>query len=293
MGKLLGISVATSVQTLGLVGVGSAGLLEEVGVTPADLQQTWVPWAQAARLFNHMEARLCPTQYPTFASLWLKRHPTLRVASQFAASTTAWLDLYWRLNTALHPAVECSYVMGPGSHRLVARLRSELEPSRLWFGLMHHQAVCAPELLGDTRLRVLSVDISGHGMSASYAINEATSAARRVKRSTDIPLTTIFSALDALRCEALSGLRDGHLEFDQARSPAEAERPSFADHFKLTPTEARVLQLLVEGLTPKELAKELGMTVGTARVHLKRLYAKTKSKGQRALVAQAERWVLR
>jgi hypothetical protein len=216
MGKVLGISVATGLQTLGLMGIDSKGLLDEGGLTEGDLSQTWVPWNEVARLFNRMEQRLPAAQHSAFASLWLRRHPTLRVASQFAASTNAWLDLYWRLNAAVNPMVECSYVVGAESHRLVARLKSNLEPSPLWFSLMHHQAACAPELLGDNRMRVLAVDVSGHGMSARYAPNEATSAARRVKRATDIPLTTIFSALDVLRTDALHSFRDGHLAFDHA-----------------------------------------------------------------------------
>lgn len=213
------------------------------------------------------------------------------MAAQFAASTTAWLDLYWRLSSAVNPMVECSYVMASDHHRVVARLRSGLEPCPLWFSLMHHKAVHTPELLGDAPLRTLAFDVSGFGMSGRYAPPEATSAAQRVARATDIPLSTIFSALDVLRTDVLTQFRDGHLAFERAN--ATTERGTFASHFKLTPTETKVLGFLVDGLVPAELARELNMTVGTARVHLKRIYAKTKASGQRDLLARVEGWTLR
>jgi DNA-binding CsgD family transcriptional regulator len=291
--QILGISVLTSLQTLQLLGVDAAGLLAGSRLTEAELHAlTWVPWGDAAQLFNAMAARLPAEKYGPFASLWLRRHPTLRVAAQFAASTTAWVDLFWRLSGALNPMVECTHSVG-AEIRVTARLRPGLAPSPLWFSLLHHQARCAPELLGDVPLRCLSFDAGGYGLIGRYAVPEPTSAAQRVARATDIPLSTIFSALTVLRTDVLEQFRDGHLSFEAARGGGGATRGTFAAHFKLTPTETKVLGLLVDGLVPAELARELNISVGTARVHLKRIYAKTKTAGQRQLLARVEGWTLR
>lgn len=55
--------------------------------------------------------------------------------------------------------------------------------------------------------------------------------------------------------------------------------------FGLTPTEARVTALLASGLSLTEAAKVLNIGVGTARVHLKRIFSKTGTNRQAELVS--------
>lgn len=54
--------------------------------------------------------------------------------------------------------------------------------------------------------------------------------------------------------------------------------------FDLTPAEARLTRLLVEGMPPAGAAATLGITEGTARTHLRRIFAKTGVNRQSDLV---------
>jgi len=54
--------------------------------------------------------------------------------------------------------------------------------------------------------------------------------------------------------------------------------------YGLTPAEAKLATLFSIGLSPIEAAQELGITVNTARTHLKRLYSKTGTSRQPELV---------
>lgn len=49
---------------------------------------------------------------------------------------------------------------------------------------------------------------------------------------------------------------------------------------------------LGEGRSPAEVAEALGMAAGTARVHLRSVYSKTETTGQRELVARLKAWRL-
>lgn len=72
-------------------------------------------------------------------------------------------------------------------------------------------------------------------------------------------------------------------------APAVAPRPAplaaIAALFDLTPTEARVLELLGAGRTNAEVAVALGIAVSTVRTHLLRLFEKTGTHRQAELVA--------
>lgn len=65
----------------------------------------------------------------------------------------------------------------------------------------------------------------------------------------------------------------------------EAATDIFAQAFRLTPAEARVASLLSLGLVPKEIAQKLGVSWGTVRSHLLRLFKKTGVDSQARLVA--------
>ena len=61
----------------------------------------------------------------------------------------------------------------------------------------------------------------------------------------------------------------------------------FGELYGLTPAESRVCRLLVKGGSPKEIADELGITMNTARTHIKRILSKTETKRQSELVRLA------
>jgi DNA-binding CsgD family transcriptional regulator len=54
--------------------------------------------------------------------------------------------------------------------------------------------------------------------------------------------------------------------------------------YGLTPTESRLADLLLEGIDVREMAVRLGITIETARFHLKRVLAKTGTRRQAELM---------
>ncbi|WP_299845668.1 helix-turn-helix transcriptional regulator [uncultured Jannaschia sp.] len=57
------------------------------------------------------------------------------------------------------------------------------------------------------------------------------------------------------------------------------------DAYDLTPREADVAMALAAGARPSEIAEALGLTVGSVRIYLKRIFAKTGTDGQGPLVS--------
>jgi DNA-binding CsgD family transcriptional regulator len=57
--------------------------------------------------------------------------------------------------------------------------------------------------------------------------------------------------------------------------------------FDLTPAEIRILQRLLAGSVPSEIADELGLALPTVRTHLGRIFAKTGTSRQSDLILLA------
>ena len=70
--------------------------------------------------------------------------------------------------------------------------------------------------------------------------------------------------------------------------PAEAAVPS-GDAAALSPRERRVLDLLAQGCSNKEIARELGVSANTVKTHLANLYAKLGARRRTEAVAAARR----
>ena len=66
--------------------------------------------------------------------------------------------------------------------------------------------------------------------------------------------------------------------------PARAPAGSVVERYGLTPSELRVALALLEGKTPGAIAAGQGVSLATVRTHLRRLYDKTDTGGQAALV---------
>ena len=66
--------------------------------------------------------------------------------------------------------------------------------------------------------------------------------------------------------------------------PALAPAGSVVERYGLTPSELRVALALFEGKTPSAIAASQGVSLATVRTHLRRLYDKTQTSGQAALV---------
>ena len=62
--------------------------------------------------------------------------------------------------------------------------------------------------------------------------------------------------------------------------------------YNLTPAEARVFELIVEGKTPADISQQLGVTLPTVRTHLSRVFEKTGCTRQTELIAMAAKVTL-
>ncbi len=88
-------------------------------------------------------------------------------------------------------------------------------------------------------------------------------------------------AIDAVR---LPGLDLFMLSVDDPESTMERSLALVAETCGLTPTEERMLVLIVEGLDTIVAARRLGIAPTTARTHLQRLFTKTGTARQSELV---------
>lgn len=281
----LGITLLTGLHALRSLGIATDGLLAGTCVEAGGA----VPWDNVVSVMDGIEARLPRDRHPAFAADWLCRHPTFRAASLFVAGPSSWLELLWQLTALVNPAVEHHYEAGTDTHRLTARLKRTQRPCRLWFEVMHHWAIQAPVLLDADALTVRSVEVTGSSVTAHYEPPAPTSSVQRASRATHLPLRTIFTSLRTLEPARLQRFHDGHQLAERSRDSREA----FVERFGLTPREHEVLGLLADGLMPREVARELSMRLGTARVHLRRIYAKTNTGGQRELLARLQEETLR
>ncbi|WP_420408935.1 helix-turn-helix transcriptional regulator [Hoeflea sp.] len=62
---------------------------------------------------------------------------------------------------------------------------------------------------------------------------------------------------------------------------------AFSERFGISPAERKLLESLVEGLTVVAHAEKAGISVNTARTHMRRLLEKTGSAGQLDLIRKA------
>jgi DNA-binding CsgD family transcriptional regulator len=147
----------------------------------------------------------------------------------------------------------------------------------------------APGVLGSA-LRVLGVVRGGHEGLA--ALREATSslegsalvleharavidlgAALRGERQLDEARETLRKGLEiAQRCGA-TGVANAAIN-ELVLAGAKPRRSATTDVDALTPSERRVAQMAAEGLTNKEVAQALFVTVNTVQTHLQRAYRK-------------------
>lgn len=74
-----------------------------------------------------------------------------------------------------------------------------------------------------------------------------------------------------------------------ASASAAADPADAADVPPLSPRERRVLDLLAEGHSNKEIARELGVSANTVKTHLANLYAKLGARRRTEAVAAARR----
>lgn len=292
MGKVLGISVMTCLQAVRAAGIDTKPVAALAGPDDQHLQHLWVEWSRAADIFGQLAPLASGEDLERIAATWVKRHPTWRAASQFAAGVEGWLDLFWKTSPTLHPVMEVRWRKDHQRLHLDASLKPGLAPSRWWFSLLLEAGRHAPSLVGERPLQLISGTASDRHAVAVFSAPQPRARLGRVAKPTDIPLSTIFEGMRLLtQTSVLDHFRDGALP--AGVTPVADGPVAVATHFKLTPAEARVLKELAEGLAPVEIAQHLGLAVGTVRVHLRSIFAKTRTGRQRELLRLVEQWTIR
>lgn len=101
------------------------------------------------------------------------------------------------------------------------------------------------------------------------------------------PLQILISPLwsEAMRQSGLFSQPMAMLFVTDPDLPREAPFEVLQRLFALTPTEARVLQHLIDGASPKEVARTLAVSPETIRTHLRNLFAKTGTSRQGELIS--------
>ena len=254
------------------------------------VEDPWVPIADALRLVERIEQRFSQIAPVAFARRWIERHPTLRALSELAASPLAWLDLFLPAFAALHPLGPLRWRATPDRLELDARLADHLGSSARWARVVHEIVRQAPTVLGAPPLEPERVAVADSGLGAVYRVVRSGSIAARVARRSDTPFAAILGALASLaeRAPAVGLAEPESRASSVTPSPVEA----FGRRYALTLAELRVLGLLNSGLRPSEIAGVLAIDLTTVRAHLKRVYAKTGTSGQRAVIRSIEQSTL-
>nr|WP_237179521.1 helix-turn-helix transcriptional regulator [Paraburkholderia sacchari] len=68
--------------------------------------------------------------------------------------------------------------------------------------------------------------------------------------------------------------------FYHPRSAPEVDEQVLASAFELSPAECRIVHLLVDGLTPKEIAAQVNVQYDTVRKQLQSIFLKTATRRQ-------------
>ena len=110
------------------------------------------------------------------------------------------------------------------------------------------------------------------------------------------PLTLALTLADAALADRLAALLAGVPGLRLVADPAQADAvigpppaPRSEPTTALTPREGEVLALLAEGASNKGIARRLGISVHTAKFHVRSLMDKMDASGRTDAVAQAAR----
>lgn len=89
------------------------------------------------------------------------------------------------------------------------------------------------------------------------------------------------------RAFAIGGALATNLALAPQSAPVHSADPLLLQtQFKLTPSQARLAALLHDGISVKQAARQLGITEGTARQYLRRIFAKTGANRQIDLIRE-------
>lgn len=134
--------------------------------------------------------------------------------------------------------------------------------------------------------------VGGNSRDWTAALRQAVAAETALLPFIMVQRTSVTTGLVRLRRVQLT--LDSHadvpgnayLALIELRGPGEVRAAcvAVAAAFELTPTESLVLRLLAEGGSPKSIALQMAVEVGTVRSHLRSLYVKTGMRRQVELI---------
>jgi DNA-binding CsgD family transcriptional regulator len=218
-----------------------------------------------------------------FAPLWLDRNPSLRALAELAATPRAWVDLFFRCFAIQHPFASIAWRAELDRLHVESSLSPSVGSCYAWGSFVHEVVQYVPTLLGARRLEPIRVCADATGaMRATYVFPSMGSPHARVRRLTPLTFGTIFEAIARV---ASSLPPESTAERLGSREPEGSDPMGvFCERHGLSPRERSVLALLDEGCRPEEIGAKLGLRTSTVRSHLKRLYSKTRTGGQQALL---------
>ncbi len=289
--------VEAAVSATGYPGISLlvlSNLAKEHGVefTPPSgvLEQLTVPWPRALSVMDEIHDAMDEATREAVVREFVTSHPLIRALAPLTAGVNAWLSLFWTLSRGVTTPQAFAYEQTEQHHEL--RISMEhVGPGNGYLQFTRLAAKYGPLAVGVAPMKELECDCTPMHLRVRFEAPLDVSSADRKQTASGIPLTTILTALELLGPLASGVIRDGTLALP-GREEAFDEVARLSTDWKLTPTEARVTLSLAEGLSPKQVADELAVAVGTVRVHLKHVYAKTETSGQRELVTRVSSWRL-
>lgn len=259
------------------------------GITEEELERgrPSVPWPEALHFFDELIARLSEEQQHALVREYMTTLPFFRALTPFMASVTSFLTLVWRGSRGVTMPLDSRYDVHEAEHELYINL-NELGSEGLGFlQISGFIAVHGPLAMGAPSLELRSWSCKPYELHVRVSAPVELSSEARLAAATNAPVTNILKTIELLGPASTGAMRDGHLVFPNQQG---ADIVELSSDWAITPTEARVALALAEGNRPSEIAKELSIAVGTVRVHLKHLYAKTETANQRELAQRVAHW---
>ena len=268
------------ISTCTVVGVSERQLLEGLALDPKLLRVPFgrVPWDQTNELYARIGALTTREQRRAIGSAHTTTLPQLRAVAQLTLSPRLLLDVAVVGTRRLWPDVPLELrelsdrrIEVRASYPVGARLEPAIDDATTAFW------ETLPTLLG---LPPAGVEEAFDEVSATWRIRlpRAPALAARVRSRVQPAAEALISELAILSGDL------SRLLGPAPRVASECEVLALQRQLGLTRAEARVAWRIAHGATPREIARELGVSLETVRTHLKRTYSKAGVRRQAELV---------
>jgi DNA-binding CsgD family transcriptional regulator len=158
--------------------------------------------------------------------------------------------------------------------------RKELDQQN---GLMVRSGeLCTSAPANDNRLKLLISDAA----TATHAKDRGTAGALTIRRGGRLlPMWLVAMPLSRPLRKVVGQENEVALLFvGTPEHSGKILETALSKLYRLTPRERKLVQMILEGYTVIDAATELGISINTARTHMKRIYTKTRTERQTDLV---------